>query len=201
MFFLSDIPDVFADSEGLVYVPVDIGRLFISCSLDGVPPPDSVSWTHNSSIPIDPSSDSRVTISSTDTSTSLMIEDVEEDEGGTYECIAGNVVGSNNASPKWVIETCNKLQEGANQLQKACNPLQKECNVTSYRRELTSYRRSVTSYRRELTSYRRSVTSYRRELTSYRRELTSYRRELTSYRRRVTSYRRELTRQLASSSI
>ena len=99
MFSLSDIPDVFADSVGLVYVPVDIGTLFISCSLDGVPPPDSVSWTHNSSsMPIDPSSDSRVTISSTDTSTSLMIVGVEEDEGGTYECIVGNVVGNNNAS-------------------------------------------------------------------------------------------------------
>ena len=83
-----------ADRVDLVDVPLG-GTLQLSCSILGVPPPDSVRWTHNGTLQPDLN---RATIESTDISTTLILTDVAGDEGGSYECIASNLVGENSAS-------------------------------------------------------------------------------------------------------
>ena len=84
-----------ADQVGLVAVPLG-GTLELSCSILGVPPPNSISWTHNSTELLDMPPD--VNIESTDTSTTLTVSDVKENEGGVYQCTAGNVVNENSAT-------------------------------------------------------------------------------------------------------
>ena len=88
-------PDVTADRVGLVDVPLG-GTLELSCSILGVPPPNNISWTHNGTELLDMPPD--VTIENTDTSTTLTVSDVEEDEGGVYQSTAGNVVNENSAT-------------------------------------------------------------------------------------------------------
>ena len=78
-------------------VGVPLGRnLQISCSFLGIPPLDTVIWTHNSTA-LD-LSDSRNTVVSTNTTSSLSRMDVVENDGGVYVCEARNELGSNNAS-------------------------------------------------------------------------------------------------------
>lgn len=92
-------PDVTADREHPVDVPVN-GTLQISCTHSSIPPPDNVTWTHNSSLgstPLDPANP-RITVSFNDTSTTLTITKMMEDEGGSYECRPENVVGNNTAT-------------------------------------------------------------------------------------------------------
>ena len=101
-----------ADRQELVDVPVG-GTLQISCTHFGIPPPNAVTWTHNSSAtPLDPN-DPRIDITLTSTSTTLTITEVMEDEGGSYECRPENDVGSNSATTqvriqcKWsTLNTC-----------------------------------------------------------------------------------------------
>ena len=81
------VPDVI----DMVDVPLG-GTLQLSCSILGVPPPDTISWTHNGTERPD------LTIESSDTFTTLTLDDVEEDDGGVYQCIARNVVGENRDS-------------------------------------------------------------------------------------------------------
>ena len=88
-------PDVTADRQDLVDVPLG-STLQLTCSLLGVPPPDSVTWTHNGTTLND--ADSDITISSDATSTSLSRTNVADTGGGQYECSASNVVGSNSDS-------------------------------------------------------------------------------------------------------
>jgi hypothetical protein len=88
-------PDVTADRVGLVDVPLG-GTLELSCSILGVPPPNSISWTLNGTELLDMPPD--VTIENTTNSTTLTVSDVEEDEGGVYQCTAGNVVNENSAT-------------------------------------------------------------------------------------------------------
>ena len=80
-----------ADCVDLVDVPLG-GTLQLSCSILGVPPPDNISWTHNGTERPD------LTIESNDTSTTLTLDDVEEEDGGVYQCIASNEVGENRDS-------------------------------------------------------------------------------------------------------
>ena len=88
-------PDVTADSEDLVLVPLG-SELQISCSLEGIPPPDTVTWRHNGSVLL--TSDPLISIDNSATSTSLTRMDISEDGGGLYECEASNEVGSNAAN-------------------------------------------------------------------------------------------------------
>ena len=98
-FHLSPLPpvaaDVTADNEDLVLVPLG-SELQISCSLDGIPPPDTVTWRHNGSVLL--TSDPLISIDNSITSTSLTKMDISEDGGGLYECEASNEVGSNAAT-------------------------------------------------------------------------------------------------------
>ena len=97
-------PDVTADMQELVDVPVGIGTLQISCTYFGIPAPNAVTWTHNSSAtPLD-RNDPRITIVSNETSTTLTITEMMEDEGGSYECIPENLVGSNSATTQVRIQ-------------------------------------------------------------------------------------------------
>ena len=88
-------PDVTVDSEDLVLVPLG-SELQISCSLEGIPPPDTVTWRHNGSVLL--TSDPVISIENSTTSTSLTRMDISEDGGGLYECEASNEVGSNAAN-------------------------------------------------------------------------------------------------------
>ena len=104
---LSDAPDVFAVSIDLVDVPVGIGTLNISCTLDALPPITEVTWSLNTTL-IDPNSDPRITITTTNTATNLIIVGVEANEGGTYECTATNLVGTNSAETNVRIQ-CERV--------------------------------------------------------------------------------------------
>ena len=98
-------PDVTADRKDLVNVPLN-GILQISCSYSSFPPPDNVTWTHISSLgstPLDPA-DPRITVSFNNTRTTLIITEVMEDEGGSYECKIENVVGNNAATTRVRIQ-------------------------------------------------------------------------------------------------
>ena len=87
-----------ADLIGLVDVPLG-GTLQISCSIGlGVPPLDSIRWTHNGTELLPNNDLNRVNIESSTVATTLTLDSVETDEGGLYECIAGNPVGENSAS-------------------------------------------------------------------------------------------------------
>ena len=88
-------PDVTADSEDLVLVSLG-SELQIACSLEGIPPPDTVTWRHNGSVLL--TSDPLISIENSTTSTSLTRMDISEDGGGLYECEASNEVGSNAAN-------------------------------------------------------------------------------------------------------
>ena len=91
---LSDAPVVTADSEGSVRSP--LGRtLQLTCSLLGVPPPDTVTWTHNDTTLND--ADPDITISSTSFTTTLCRANLLTSGGGPYVCTASNEVGSDNA--------------------------------------------------------------------------------------------------------
>ena len=92
-----------ADAVGLVDVPVGIGTLMISCSYLGIPPPHSVHLIRDD-ITLDPDADSRVTVEFDDTRTTLTITEVMENEGGTYQCVPTNVVGSNSATTQVRIQ-------------------------------------------------------------------------------------------------
>ena len=92
-------PEVTADREDPVDVPVN-GTLQISCTYSSNPRPHSVTWIHNSSLgstPLDPA-DPRITLVFDNTSTTLTITEMMEDEGGSYECIPENEVGNNSAT-------------------------------------------------------------------------------------------------------
>ena len=88
-------PDVTADSEDLALVPLG-SELQIACFLEGIPPPDTVTWRHNGSVLL--TSDPLISIENSTTSTSLTRMDISEDGGGLYECEASNEVGSNAAN-------------------------------------------------------------------------------------------------------
>ena len=87
-------PDVTADRQDLVDILLG-STLQLSCTLLGVPPPDSVTWTHNSTTLIP---DPDITILSGVTSTSLSRANVADTGGGQYVCSASNVVGSKSDS-------------------------------------------------------------------------------------------------------
>ena len=87
-------PDVTADSVDIVLA---LGsELHISCSMEGIPPPDTVTWKHNGSVLL--TSDPLISVETSTTSTSLTRRDMAKDGGGTYECEASNGVGSNTAN-------------------------------------------------------------------------------------------------------
>lgn len=70
------------------------GALTLRCDFDGVPIP-SVVWVHNSTIELDETANSRITIS-TDVDggfSVLSINDVGRDGGGLYTCRFNNSVG------------------------------------------------------------------------------------------------------------
>ena len=69
--------------------------LTLSCTLDAVPPP-SVIWTLNGT-ELSPSNP-RVTITTTDTQSELMYDNLMANEWGEYTCVATNVVGEGNAT-------------------------------------------------------------------------------------------------------
>ena len=88
----TDAPDVTTTVPSPHLVPRGT-TLTLSCDYDSVPPP-TITWLHNGS-PLSPT-DPRVTISSTDSQSTLMHTNLGENEGGTYICNASNVVGSNS---------------------------------------------------------------------------------------------------------
>jgi hypothetical protein len=96
-------PDVTADREDLVLVPVGIGTLRISCSYLGIPPPTTVTWIHNGTTLVH-AANSRISVSFNGTRTTLTITEVTEEEGGMYVCVPQNVVGSNSATTEVRIQ-------------------------------------------------------------------------------------------------
>ena len=68
------------------------GTVQVSCTYDSVPAPSIVFWKHNFVV-VDPLDDFNVTVVYNDTMTTLIRTNTLDDEGGVYECIAGNVLG------------------------------------------------------------------------------------------------------------
>ena len=68
------------------------GELQLTCSFQGVPPPDTVTWTHNGT----ELSPTLVTVTATDTT--LTRTSLPASAGGAYACSASNEVGSNTAN-------------------------------------------------------------------------------------------------------
>ena len=68
----------------------------MSCDYVGIPAP-SITWTYNNTMELD-NSDSRVTITTTDTTSTLTRTNLMRDGGGYYNCIFSNSQGTFNVS-------------------------------------------------------------------------------------------------------
>ena len=70
--------------------------LNLVCLFEAVPVPDAVFFRDD--VAIDEMADPRVTVVTTDSSSTLTITDINQDEGGDYSCILINLVGSDAES-------------------------------------------------------------------------------------------------------
>ena len=67
----------------------------IGCTFDGLPTP-TVTWSHNGSILTSGSDD--ITIATDDSSSTLTIITLTEDDSGVYICMFSNLLGSGTAT-------------------------------------------------------------------------------------------------------
>ena len=100
---------MFADVSGIVDSPLG-GTLQLSCSYQGIPPPNNVTWRHNDTdlLPSDPD----ITIEFDDTSTTLTRTNLPANGGGSYVCIATNVVGAGTVTARVRVQ-CESHDHGS----------------------------------------------------------------------------------------
>lgn len=98
---LSDVPDVITDFPVQYYFVND--TLTLSCYFDGVPTP-SVVWTQNDTA-IDVSNP-KVSVNSSNSSTTLTIQESNLDWSGVYSCDVSNVEGSRRINITVFVVEC-----------------------------------------------------------------------------------------------